>query len=126
MLKYTDEACSCGQDLTKVVPILATQGVGIPADVPLYGYCPNCNAILALVDTETVEPKVEVPVKHPKIIGIPKAVLRAKSLELGVPVSDLTPEQIEEVRASLPKSKPVKEVSTSLPKSKPKPKPKKK
>jgi len=54
--------------------------------------------------------------------GIPEAALRAKSLELGVSVSDLTPEQVEEVRSELSKSKPVKEVSTSLPKSKPKPK----
>lgn len=34
--------------------------------------------------------------------GIPQDTLETRAMGLGVPVSDLTPDQIEEVRASLP------------------------
>jgi hypothetical protein len=52
-------------------------------------------------------PRVSKAAK-PATAGIPEAALRAKALDLGVPVDDLTLEQVEEVRANLPKLKPVK------------------
>jgi len=42
--------------------------------------------------------------------GIPEAALKAKAVLYGVSVDDLTPEQIEEVRASLPKARVAKTV----------------
>jgi len=38
----------------------------------------------------------------PVTTGVPEEALKAKALELGVPVSGLTQEQVEEAKASLP------------------------
>lgn len=53
----------------------------------------------------------EVEIEKPATAGIPEEALKARAIELGVPVGSLTTEQIEEVRASLPE-RPVRARST--------------
>jgi len=40
--------------------------------------------------------------EKPVTTGVPEEALKAKALELGVPVNSLTQEQVEEAKASLP------------------------
>ena len=61
-------------------------------------------ALKARWSDEAVPPEVEA--EKPAITGVSEDALKAKALELGIPVGSLSTEQIEEVKASLPERPP--------------------